>query len=161
MVTRRMRSEAQILYYEGDDPEGFRAEIMEEFGFDVADECDALGCCRSGSARGEISTAGVSGASRGWTSGLSARQSTLTPSPTPAAGLWVRRTNRGRPMLDLSGAKPDDEILLTTARGNVTRIRVADAPRMGRATQGARLMKVDPGDRITAVALVRQKGERR
>jgi hypothetical protein len=29
-----------VRYYEGSDPEGFRAEIKDEYGFDVADEYD-------------------------------------------------------------------------------------------------------------------------
>ncbi len=58
--------------------------------------------------------------------------------------------------LDLTDAEPDDEVLLVTARGKVQRIAVRDVPRMGRDTQGVRLMKVAPGDKIVNVALVRR-----
>ena len=43
------------LYYEGDDPEGFRRQVIDEFGFDVAkmprrlgDEIPAPGTCTWG-----------------------------------------------------------------------------------------------------------------
>jgi hypothetical protein len=40
---RELCPDGAIRYYEGDDPEGFRAEIKAEFGLDVADEYDEPG----------------------------------------------------------------------------------------------------------------------
>jgi hypothetical protein len=31
-----MYPEGRVVYYEGDDPEGFRSEMLDEFGFDAA-----------------------------------------------------------------------------------------------------------------------------
>ena len=37
----RAKFEGHILRYEGDDPEGFRAQVKAEFGFDPADDFDS------------------------------------------------------------------------------------------------------------------------
>ena len=37
---RELCPNGRVLYYEGDDPDGFRAQIKAEFGFDPADDYD-------------------------------------------------------------------------------------------------------------------------
>ncbi len=47
-----------------------------------------------------------------------------------------------------------DEIMLITANGQMIRTRVKDLRETGRNTQGVRLMDLDAGDRLRAIALV-------
>ncbi|MBX8645088.1 MAG: hypothetical protein KIY12_10300, partial [Thermoplasmata archaeon] len=46
---------------------------------------------------------------------------------------------------------PGDEVLLTSESGMVIRIPVEDIRVMGRNTQGVRIMKLEEGDRVTAM----------
>jgi DNA gyrase subunit A len=46
----------------------------------------------------------------------------------------------------------DDEVLLISSEGIVIRIPVGEVSRQGRSTQGVRLMRLDEGDRVVAVA---------
>ncbi|HAA89714.1 MAG: DNA gyrase subunit A [Thermoanaerobacterales bacterium 50_218] len=49
---------------------------------------------------------------------------------------------------------PGDEVLLMSAEGNVIRISVGEIPEQGRYTQGVRLMRLELGDRVVALAKV-------
>jgi len=51
-------------------------------------------------------------------------------------------------------AHPDDEITLISVGGIVLRTSVSNIPQMGRATRGAKLMDLKPGDEIASVAVV-------
>ena len=54
----------------------------------------------------------------------------------------------------VSGARivtADDHLILISDRGKLIRMRVADIPVKGRATQGVRLMRVDDGEAIAAI----------
>ena len=51
--------------------------------------------------------------------------------------------------------RPGDELLIVTRRGKVQRIAAEDVPVQGRTTQGVRLMRVEPGDRIASVTVIR------
>ena len=46
----------------------------------------------------------------------------------------------------------EDEILLTTERGQLVRIPAHEIRRVGRASYGVRIMNLNSGDRITGVA---------
>ena len=48
----------------------------------------------------------------------------------------------------------DDEIMVISEQGMIMRISVSDIRIIGRATQGVRIMDLDEGDRIVAVAKV-------
>jgi len=52
----------------------------------------------------------------------------------------------------------DDEVMMVTDRGRLIRIRVRDIRVIGRNTQGVRLLDVDDGERVVAVARVVDKG---
>jgi DNA gyrase subunit A len=43
-----------------------------------------------------------------------------------------------------------DEILMITAQGKLIRFPVVGVSRMGRATQGVKLLQVDPGDVVAS-----------
>ncbi len=46
----------------------------------------------------------------------------------------------------------NDEIILTTERGQLSRIPAGEIRRVGRASRGVKIMNLNPGDRITGVA---------
>ncbi len=75
-----------------------------------------------------------------------------------------RKTNRGskgviniklRPgetVLDVVQVTEEDELLLTSERGQLVRIPAGEVRRIGRAGYGVRIMNLKPGDRVTGVA---------
>lgn len=48
----------------------------------------------------------------------------------------------------------EDEVMLISLSGTIIRLKVSDISRMGRTTQGVRLMKTDKDDRVVSVAKV-------
>ncbi len=60
----------------------------------------------------------------------------------------------------IKGVQPDDELMLITRRGVITRQRVAEIRVIGRNTQGVRLMRLDEGDQLMDVArIIPENGE--
>ncbi|MGI6721260.1 MAG: DNA gyrase subunit A [Anaerovoracaceae bacterium] len=53
----------------------------------------------------------------------------------------------------------DDEVLLINSKGIIIRIKASDVSRLGRATQGVRIMKVDKGAEIISMAKVLKEDE--
>ncbi|GIW69697.1 MAG: hypothetical protein KatS3mg101_0444 [Patescibacteria group bacterium] len=51
------------------------------------------------------------------------------------------------------------DILLATASGKVLRISTKNVPVLGRATQGVRLIKLDPDDSLTSAAVIEEELE--
>ena len=49
---------------------------------------------------------------------------------------------------------PDDEVMIISGGGMVLRIGVANIPQMGRATRGAKVIGLKPGDEATSVAVL-------
>ena len=49
---------------------------------------------------------------------------------------------------------PKDQVTLVSAGGMVLRTPVTNIPQMGRATRGAKVMDLKPGDETTSVAVV-------
>jgi DNA gyrase subunit A len=52
----------------------------------------------------------------------------------------------------------DEDLVLITERGVINRVGVSDISKQGRATQGVRVMKVEAGDRVAAMAVVIENG---
>lgn len=52
-----------------------------------------------------------------------------------------------------------DEIMLIGASGNVIRMKVSDVREIGRSTQGVKVINLEPGDRLTAVARLAEEDE--
>jgi DNA gyrase subunit A len=46
---------------------------------------------------------------------------------------------------------PEDEVMVVSAGGRVTRVRARDVPEQGKRTQGRRVVTVDAGDRVAQV----------
>ena len=52
-----------------------------------------------------------------------------------------------------------DEVMLIGASGNIIRISVQDVRIIGRSTQGVRLIRIQEGDRLAAVAKLAEQDE--
>jgi len=48
--------------------------------------------------------------------------------------------------------REDEEMLVITARGIISRLSVKEISTQGRAAQGVRLKRLDEGDRVAAIA---------
>ena len=66
----------------------------------------------------------------------------------------VKVTESGGKLAALRVVKEDDDIVLATAQGAAIRLAVSQVKQLHRDTAGVKLMKVDPGDRVTAVAIL-------
>ena len=53
----------------------------------------------------------------------------------------------------------DDELLLISQQGKILRMAAQDVRTIGRATQGVRLIDIDPEDRVVSVARLAEKEE--
>ena len=62
------------------------------------------------------------------------------------------KLREGEHVLAVVQVTDDDEILLTTERGQLVRIPASEIRTVGRASKGVRIMNLNNGDRITGVA---------
>lgn len=53
----------------------------------------------------------------------------------------------------------NDEVMLIGASGNVIRMKVSDVREIGRSTQGVKMINLEPGDRLTAVARLAEQDD--
>jgi DNA gyrase subunit A len=51
----------------------------------------------------------------------------------------------------------DDELMLITDGGKVLRCKVSGISTMGRATQGVRVMHLNPGERLVSIARLAER----
>ncbi len=66
----------------------------------------------------------------------------------------ARVTGRNGPVVAMQVVKPEEEIMVVSAEGIIIRLKASDISTMGRATQGVMLMRLAPGDKLVAAALV-------
>lgn len=66
----------------------------------------------------------------------------------------IRRTPRIGHVVALQVVSSDEEIMMISAEGVMIRLKVNNISLIGRATQGVRLMRLDEGDQVVAVARV-------
>lgn len=66
----------------------------------------------------------------------------------------IRRTPRIGDVVALQVVNPDEEVMMISADGVMIRLKVNNISLFGRATQGVRLMRLDKGDHVVAVARV-------
>jgi DNA gyrase subunit A len=71
----------------------------------------------------------------------------------------VRTTERNGRVVGVPFVQDEDELMVITAQGMILRLRVKDFPVHGRATQGVRLMELNEGDHVVAVAKLAEKDE--
>jgi len=71
-------------------------------------------------------------------------------------GLGVRdiRTDRNGPVVGISCVYEGDEVLMMTARGKIQRVPVREIRTTGRNTHGVRIMSLEEGDTLVAIARV-------
>ncbi|MEJ2700714.1 MAG: DNA gyrase C-terminal beta-propeller domain-containing protein, partial [Desulfuromonadales bacterium] len=62
-------------------------------------------------------------------------------------------------VVDIKLVEDDSDLMFITDRGKVLRTSVAHLSVIGRNTQGVRLMVLEPGERIVAVAKLAEKDE--
>ncbi len=66
----------------------------------------------------------------------------------------IKTTDRNGPVVALRAVTDEDQLMLITGSGIMLRTPLAELREIGRATQGVRLIKVEEGDRVVAVAKV-------
>ncbi|MDH7577654.1 MAG: DNA gyrase subunit A [Bacillota bacterium] len=64
----------------------------------------------------------------------------------------LKVTDRNGPLAGIKVVAEQDEVLLMSGEGSIIRLAVREIPQQGRATQGVRLMRLDAGDRLVALA---------
>jgi DNA gyrase subunit A len=64
----------------------------------------------------------------------------------------IRLTSKTGNVVAVRDVRDDDEILMITARGIISRMPVKEISTQGRAAQGVRLKRLDEGDRVSAIA---------
>jgi DNA gyrase subunit A len=71
-------------------------------------------------------------------------------------GLGVRdiKTDRNGPVVGIACVYENDEVLMMTARGKIQRVAVREIRVTGRNTHGVRIMSLDEGDTLAAIARV-------
>ncbi|MBW8713612.1 MAG: hypothetical protein JF632_05940, partial [Acidobacteria bacterium] len=53
----------------------------------------------------------------------------------------------------------DDELMIISQQGMILRMRAGDVRAIGRATQGVRLIEMEEGDAVVAIAKLAEKEE--
>jgi len=71
----------------------------------------------------------------------------------------IRLTPKTGDVVAVRGVKEDDEVLVITARGIVSRLSAKEISTQGRAAQGVRLKRLDEGDRVSAIAPIAAREE--
>jgi DNA gyrase subunit A len=71
----------------------------------------------------------------------------------------VKTTERNGSVVAVPYVTDDDEVMVITAQGMILRLEVKDFNILGRVTQGVRLIDVDEGDHVVAVAKLAEKDE--
>ncbi|MEA2624640.1 MAG: gyrase subunit [Candidatus Binatota bacterium] len=73
--------------------------------------------------------------------------------------ITMRVTERTGPVVGVLTVTDDDQAMLVTSGGKVIRMRVAEIRQIGRNTQGVRLIGIDEGERVVAVARLAERDD--
>jgi DNA gyrase subunit A len=71
----------------------------------------------------------------------------------------IKVTEKNGPVVGIKSVSDADQLLLITQSGMLIRIKVRDIRETGRAAQGVRLINLDAGDRVVAVAKLAEPDE--
>jgi DNA gyrase subunit A len=71
----------------------------------------------------------------------------------------IRTTARNGPVVACMAVAPEDQMLIITAQGQIIRMSVGGVSRIGRATQGVRLISTDEGDVVASAIRADEKDE--
>ena len=86
------------------------------------------------------------------------KRTPLEEYPTKKRGgmgvITIKTSKRNGPVAGVRLVGVDDELILISDQGKLIRIRASDVSEQSRATQGVRVMRVDDGETISAVARV-------
>jgi DNA gyrase subunit A len=69
----------------------------------------------------------------------------------------IKTTSRNGPVVGVRFVGEEDEVMVVTGQGMILRLKVEGIGVHGRATQGVRLIDVDEGDQVVAVAKLAEK----
>ena len=73
--------------------------------------------------------------------------------------ITIRTSERNGKVVSVAQVVDDDEVMFITDGGKVLRARVSGISTMGRATQGVRLMNLEPGEKLVAMAKLAEAEE--
>ncbi len=71
----------------------------------------------------------------------------------------VKRTQKTGDVVGIKTVVDEDELMLISNKGKIIRLRAVDIPIQGRSTQGVRLITLEEGERVVAVARLAEKEE--
>jgi DNA gyrase subunit A len=71
----------------------------------------------------------------------------------------VKRTQKTGDVVGIKTVVEEDELMLISNKGKIIRLRAVDIPIQGRSTQGVRLITLEEGERVVAVARLAEKEE--
>jgi DNA gyrase subunit A len=71
----------------------------------------------------------------------------------------IQTSDRNGKVVGIAYVQDDDEVLLISQQGMILRMRAGDARTIGRATQGVRLIEMEEGDQVVAIAKLAEKEE--
>jgi len=69
----------------------------------------------------------------------------------------VKRTKKTGDVVGVKSITDEDELMIISNKGKIIRLRAADIPVQGRSTQGVRLITLEEGERVVAVAKLAEK----
>ena len=69
----------------------------------------------------------------------------------------VKRTQRTGDVIGIKTVADEDELMVISNKGKIIRLRAVDIPVQGRSTQGVRLITLEEGERVVAVARLAEK----
>jgi DNA gyrase subunit A len=73
--------------------------------------------------------------------------------------ITMRVTGKTGPVIGVLMVTDEDQLMLITSAGKVIRLRVSEVRRSGRNTQGVRLIGLDPGEQVVAIARLAERDE--
>ncbi len=69
----------------------------------------------------------------------------------------VKRTSKTGDVVGIITVTDDDEVMVISNKGKIIRLKVADIPIQGRTTQGVRLITLEEGEKVMAIAKLAEK----
>jgi DNA gyrase subunit A len=64
----------------------------------------------------------------------------------------IQTSDRNGKVVGMAYVSEDDEVMLISQQGMILRMKAGDVRVIGRATQGVRLIEMEEGDRVVAIA---------
>jgi DNA gyrase subunit A len=71
----------------------------------------------------------------------------------------VKRTQRTGDVIGIKTVVDEDDLMVISNKGKIIRLKAVDIPVQGRSTQGVRLITLEEGERVVAVARLAEKEE--